>query len=136
PPLSLHDALPICPKPSASMYERAMAMALTAWLTAWGPMAWTSTSPALRSNAAIAPATELGRDDPETRKISMTRPPRRNAGVPIVVRPRPTPWLVRHVPPPRGRRRLARLTPPPSARIVTPNDPTRPARQPRPSHHP
>jgi len=34
-------------------------------------MACTSTSPALRKSAAIAPATELGRDDPETRKISM-----------------------------------------------------------------
>lgn len=49
-----------------------MAIALTAWLTACGPMACTSTSPALRSRAAIAPATEFGRDDPETRKISIS----------------------------------------------------------------
>jgi len=48
-----------------------MAMAFTAWLTASGPIAWISTSPSLRNSAAMAPATELGRDDPETLKTAM-----------------------------------------------------------------
>ncbi|GAA6744585.1 hypothetical protein Thermus71318_00850 [Thermus brockianus] len=47
-----------------------MAMAFTAWFTAWGPMACTSTSPLVRNSAAMAPATELGRDLEETRNVS------------------------------------------------------------------
>src|SRR5207245_8668209 len=43
-----------------------MAMALTAWLMAPAPIAWTSTRPLLRMTPAMAPATATGLEVAET----------------------------------------------------------------------
>src|SRR3979411_3295831 len=48
-----------------------MAIALTAWLIAPAPIAWTSTRVWLRTTPAIAPATATGFEVAETFKISM-----------------------------------------------------------------
>src|SRR4030081_3710729 len=48
-----------------------MAIALTAWLIAPAPIAWTSTRVWLRTTPAIAPATATGFDVAETFRISM-----------------------------------------------------------------
>src|SRR5438876_10699334 len=47
-----------------------MAIALTAWLIAPAPMAWTSTRPLLRITPAIAPATATGLEVAETLSTS------------------------------------------------------------------
>src|SRR5690242_16102420 len=47
-----------------------MAMALTAWLMAPAPMAWTSTRPLLRITPAIAPATATGFEVADTLSTS------------------------------------------------------------------
>src|SRR5213592_515569 len=47
-----------------------MAMALTAWLIAPAPIAWTSTRPLLRITPAIAPATATGFEVAETLSTS------------------------------------------------------------------
>src|SRR5438309_1199877 len=47
-----------------------MAIALTAWLMAPAPMAWTSTRPLLRITPAIAPATATGLEVAETLSTS------------------------------------------------------------------
>src|SRR5690348_17387639 len=47
-----------------------MAMALTAWLMAPAPMAWTSTLPLLRITPAMAPATATGFEVAETLSTS------------------------------------------------------------------
>src|SRR5205823_12242116 len=47
-----------------------MAIALTAWLIAPAPMAWTSTRPLLRITPAIAPATATGFEVAETLSTS------------------------------------------------------------------
>src|SRR4029077_2316021 len=47
-----------------------MAMALTAWLMAPAPIAWTSTRPLLRITPAMAPATATGLDVAETFRTS------------------------------------------------------------------
>src|SRR5258706_10722705 len=47
-----------------------MAIALTAWLMAPAPIAWTSTRPLLRITPAIAPATATGLEVAETFKTS------------------------------------------------------------------
>src|ERR1700682_4314365 len=48
-----------------------MAIALTAWLMAPAPMAWTSTRPLLRITPAIAPATASGLEVAETFSTSV-----------------------------------------------------------------
>ncbi|GAB1858859.1 hypothetical protein MHTCC0001_37030 [Flavobacteriaceae bacterium MHTCC 0001] len=45
-------------------------MSYTASFIAGVPMAWTTISPVVRRSAAMAPATELGRDLEETRSVS------------------------------------------------------------------
>src|SRR5438094_8001359 len=47
-----------------------MAMALTAWLIAPAPIAWTSTRPLLRMTPAMAPATATGFEVAETLSTS------------------------------------------------------------------
>src|SRR5438105_12981872 len=47
-----------------------MAMALTAWLIAPAPIAWTSTRPLLRITPAMAPATATGFEVAETLSTS------------------------------------------------------------------
>src|SRR3979411_1674216 len=53
-------------RPPGATYPREMAIALTAWLMAPAPMAWTSTRPLLRITPAIAPATATGLEVAET----------------------------------------------------------------------
>src|SRR5437879_4934344 len=62
-----------------------MAIALTAWLMAPAPMAWTSTRLWVRTTPAMAPATATGLEVAETLRISMAgRPDRPVLGAPGV----------------------------------------------------
>src|SRR5450759_1022144 len=57
-------------KPPGATYPREMAIALTAWLMAPAPIAWTSTRPLLRITPAMAPATATGLEVAETFRTS------------------------------------------------------------------
>src|SRR2546421_3277350 len=56
--------------PPGATYPREMAIALTAWLIAPAPIAWTSTRPLLRITPAMAPATATGFEVAETLSTS------------------------------------------------------------------
>src|SRR5260370_26183599 len=59
-----------------------MAIALTAWLMAPAPMAWTSTLPLLRITPAMAPATATGFEVAETLRTSTGTRSAGTAGTP------------------------------------------------------
>ena len=56
--------------PSGIRYRLAMAIALVAWLTAPAPIACSSVCPLCLMIAAMAPATEVGREVDDTLRIS------------------------------------------------------------------
>src|SRR5260370_20390814 len=69
--MSMTDGMQTRPKPPAATWPREIAIALTAWLMAPAPIAWTSTRLWLRTTPAIAPATATGFEVAETFKISI-----------------------------------------------------------------
>src|SRR3989475_1739157 len=64
--MSMNAGMQTRSRPPGATYPREMAIALTAWLIAPAPMAWTSTRPLLRITPAIAPATATGLAGAET----------------------------------------------------------------------
>src|SRR5207302_5113149 len=75
--MSMKDGMQIRSRPPAATYPRDIAIALTAWLMAPAPMAWTSTRLWVRTTPAMAPATATGLEVAETLRISMAGRPER-----------------------------------------------------------
>src|SRR6202171_2397559 len=69
--MSMNEGMQTRSMPPAATYPREIAIALTAWLMAPAPIAWTSTRVWLRTTPAIAPATATGLEVADTFKISM-----------------------------------------------------------------